>query len=163
MRMNNIARYTNESPDAVPLAVYYKDNEGRDWYENVGKFDKGFSVGFDSEGVVTLVCKSVDLKAINPEGMSIVDMDELPEGISIDGTWISEKNSFKQSKEAVAADNGKKRARLISSTTAEISLLEDMVLMGDISTAESDRLDSLKKYRIKLYRLDVNNPDWPTI
>lgn len=60
-----------------------------------------------------------------------------------------------------------KREQLLSDTTSRISPLEDAEKLGIATSAEEERLASLRRYRVELYRLPESdgwpsNVVWPT-
>ena len=161
MRMNNISVYQNKSPDAIPMAEYYQDENGIDWYESREDFKKKWIVGFNKDGVVCVITN--DVQSINPAGLSIMDFDDIPEGMNISGGWKFDGKKLIQSAAARTKELSAKKARLMREVSDDIAALEDAATLGFETKEEVAELKALREYRIALKRLDIEDKNliWP--
>lgn len=83
----NFKRYEPEQPEFGLDAAYIKDQNGNDWYDLQKSITGKYIVAFDNASRV-IHCISEDAGAMFPVLLSITQTDELPEGCSIDGTWV---------------------------------------------------------------------------
>lgn len=162
MRMNNFKVYNNDSKDAVQMAVYHQDDQGRDWYKSVELFTKPVIIGFDSDDRIVIITN--DASKINPGGLSIADLDWIPKEADTSGAWFFKDGIVVADPEFVKARNEKIKRSLMRDVSDDIAALEDAAMLGNETEAESAKLKSLKEYRVKLLRLDVSSADvvWPT-
>jgi len=83
----NFKKYVPEEPEFGTDAAYIKDQDGNDWYDLQKSLAGKYIVAFDNASRV-IHCISEDASAMFPILLSITQSDELPDGCSIDGTWI---------------------------------------------------------------------------
>jgi hypothetical protein len=94
MKMENIKQYVPSKDERFfgRHVTYYEDSEGRDWYANRERLTKDWKVGINDSGVVC--CVETDVTMMDPKDLTVIDFDELPVGISIDGSWLYINDQF---------------------------------------------------------------------
>lgn len=83
----NFKKYEPDNPKYGSDAAYIKDQDGNDWYDLQEVITGKYVVAFDNASRV-IHCISEDISAMFPILLSITQAEELPEGCSIDGTWV---------------------------------------------------------------------------
>lgn len=72
--------------------------------------------------------------------------------------WIKDEEAEKAS---LLQEAETKKNQLMQIVNESISILQDAVDLDEATDDEKDKLIKLKKYRISLSRVDLNNPTWP--
>lgn len=155
--IRNFTKY-HPSEEAVrrfglPDACFIKSEDGQCWYDVQNSFDKDtWKILIDDLGNIVQLVKNIEMSF--PIDMTVVELDELPEGFD-DITrrdWELVKNKLVKRKVTPEQLN-EQRNSLIRSTMTELSVL---LAMGDIlDKTESARAEKLKNYVAALKRLDV--------
>ncbi|EMY0608949.1 tail fiber assembly protein [Yersinia enterocolitica] len=171
--MKTLQRYKNLTisaqiydPELSGTVIFHVDEEGRDWYELQETFSEDtIKVGYNAQGIVCTVSEHV--YAIAPTGLSIVEVESLPENFVLEYGAYEYLNGEvvpripTDAEIAAAADE--RRKQLVSAISVELSILKDISATGIATAAELFRLNALINYRIELLRLDVINGVWPAI
>ncbi|QBQ72362.1 tail fiber assembly protein [Serratia phage MTx] len=162
MEMRYLKRYENDSEDAVPKAIYHRDDKGRDWYKHLHMFDKKYVVATDFEGNVLCVTTN-GASGICPDNMHVFDCDSVPENIGLGAGWTYLNGVFEMNKEQLLKINKNKRAKLLREASDEVAALEDAETLGETTDEEAALLKSWRAYRLAISRVDVNidNVEWP--
>ncbi|WP_019213315.1 tail fiber assembly protein [Yersinia massiliensis] len=152
-------------PELRGVVIYHVDEEGRDWYELQKTFrEDTFKVGYNAQGYVCTVSEHV--YAIAPTGLSIVEVESLPDNFVLEWAAYEYLNGEVvmriPSDEEIAAAADEQRKKLMSDISVELATLEDIEQSGTGTEQELSRLAALKQYRIALMRLDINQP-WPVL
>ncbi|ELI8162251.1 TPA: tail fiber assembly protein [Yersinia enterocolitica] len=152
-------------PELSGTVIFHVDEEGRDWYELQKTFSEDtIKVGYNAQGVVCTVSEHV--YAIAPTGLSIVEVESLPENFVLEYGAYEYLNGEvvpripTDAEIAAAADE--RRKQLMSAISVELDTLEDIAASGTGTAQELNRLVVLKQYRIALMRLDITQP-WPEL
>ncbi|HHG0423566.1 TPA: tail fiber assembly protein [Yersinia enterocolitica] len=152
-------------PELSGTVIFHVDEEGRDWYELQKTFSEDtIKVGYNAQGVVCTVSEHV--YAIAPTGLSIVEVESLPENFVLEYGAYEYLNGEvvpripTDAEIAAAADE--RRKQLMSAISVELDTLEDIAASGTGTAQELNRLAVLKQYRIALMRLDITQP-WPEL
>ncbi|HHH0794162.1 tail fiber assembly protein [Yersinia sp. 22-579] len=152
-------------PELSGTVIFHVDEEGRDWYELQKTFSEDtIKVGYNAQGVVCTVSEHV--YAIAPTGLSIVEVESLPENFVLEYGAYEYLNGEvvpripTDAEIAAAADE--RRKQLMSAISVELDTLEDIAASGTGTAQELNRLAALKQYRIALMRLDITQP-WPEL
>ncbi|EKN4850402.1 tail fiber assembly protein, partial [Yersinia enterocolitica] len=152
-------------PELSGTVIFHVDEEGRDWYELQKTFSEDtIKVGYNAQGVVCTVSEHV--YAIAPTGLSIVEVESLPENFVLEYGAYEYLNGEvvpripTDAEIAAAADE--RRKQLMSAISVELDTLEDIAVSGTGTEQELNRLAALKQYRIALMRLDITQP-WPEL
>lgn len=152
-------------PELSGTVIFHVDEEGRDWYELQKTFSEDtIKVGYNAQGVVCTVSEHV--YAIAPTGLSIVEVESLPENFVLEYGAYEYLNGEvvpripTEAEIAAAADE--RRKQLMSAISVELDTLEDIAASGTGTAQELNRLAVLKQYRVALMRLDITQP-WPEL
>lgn len=86
MKLKNITRYYPENIPYGNNVQYFQSEDGKDFYESLSLFTKKYKLCIHPDtGVIHSV--SEDVSALYPAGFSVVEVDELPESMNINGGW----------------------------------------------------------------------------
>ncbi|EKK3248829.1 tail fiber assembly protein [Escherichia coli] len=86
MELKNITRYYPENIPYGNNVQYFQSEDGKDFYESLSLFTKKYKLCIHPDtGVIHSV--SEDVSALYPAGFSVVEVDELPESMNINGGW----------------------------------------------------------------------------
>lgn len=162
---NFVISKQEHDPELNGLVVYHVDEEGRDWYELQLTFrDDTIKVGYNPQGLVCTVSQHV--YALCPTGLSIVEVESLPENFVLEYGAYEYLNGEVvpriPTNEEVATAADERRKQLMSAISVELATLEDIAASGTATEKELNRLAALKQYRIALMRLDTTQP-WPVL
>lgn len=155
-------------------AIFLQSDTGEDWYESQDEFQKNTpKIMYDKEGIIRSLSATpdadghYDVSGFFPEGMSVAEVNILPEGININGEWvfdgekISPRVYTQQELQQKAEEN---KLQLLKAATSAIELLADSVALDMATDEEQERLSSWRKYRVLLSRINSANApniDWP--
>jgi hypothetical protein len=166
MILKNISRYhPNEMPYGAGV-IYFKSEDGNDFYESLPFFTKKYKLCIEPLSGIVCSCDE-DASKLYPNGFTVVEVDSLPEGFDISGEWIYnagqvERRAFSQSDNLVIAENKKNVYREEANNI--ITPLQDAVDLDIATEQEQQKLAAWKKYRVLLNRVDTSKaPDieWP--
>lgn len=86
MELINVKRYYPEEMLFGNNVQYFQSEDGKDFYESLSLFTRKYKLCIHPDtGVIHSV--SEDASALYPAGFSVVEVDELPEGMNINGGW----------------------------------------------------------------------------
>ncbi|EKL0115184.1 tail fiber assembly protein [Escherichia coli] len=86
MELINVKRYYPEEMPFGNNVQYFQSEDGKDFYESLSLFTRKYKLCIHPKtGVIHSV--SEDASALYPAGFSVVEVDELPEGMDINGAW----------------------------------------------------------------------------
>ncbi|MDY4370064.1 tail fiber assembly protein [Pectobacterium brasiliense] len=166
MELKNVKRYYPENMPHGEIVQYFIDEDGNDFYENLSFFKKKYKMCIEPDnGVIRSF--SEDVSRLYPAGFTIVEVDKLPSGFSINNQFIFIDGIIKKIKTTQHEEeiNAKiKKEHLIKNANAMIDPLQDALDLGIESEEEKKSLNAWKKYRVLLMRLDTSKaPDveWP--
>ena len=84
MKLINLQRYI---PDELFLGdgiQYFIDATGKDWYKSLSQFTKKYSLAIENDtGIIRSI--SEDASRLYPGGLTVVDVDSIPDGCDIFG------------------------------------------------------------------------------
>lgn len=165
MRMNNIRPYNPEEKSFGEGIQYLCDDKGRDFYQTRSKFTKKYVVLFDSFGVVRCATESKNLVLTQPHGLSIVDINVLPEGFDLfDKTWIFDGKKLFQVDVDPSVPTSIRKEEAYKKLNYLIVPLQDAVDLGEATDEEVEKYNALRKLRVKLNRISDDTPagdvDW---
>ncbi|WP_181367062.1 tail fiber assembly protein [Enterobacter sp. CGMCC 5087] len=159
--LGTFKRYTPESPE-IPGAAYIKNEDDTDWYTIAWDKERiagNIYAGTDAEG--NIVCVTDDGSALFPVDMTVweIPADEAPDNILtegyqakiIDGAYMVEH---------ITIAKGTQR-RLLAEAEKIIRPLERAVKYGMATDEEKASLEEWEKYSVLLYRVNLENPEWP--
>ncbi|MDM2922626.1 MULTISPECIES: tail fiber assembly protein [Citrobacter] len=164
MKLINLQHYT---PDELFLGdgiLYFIDATGKDWYKSLSQFTKKYSLAIENDtGVIRSI--SEDASRLYPGGLTVVDVDSIPDGCDIFGGWVFDGIKIKPrqySQDELMAQTEKKKTELLSAAAVAIAPLQDAVDEGIATEEETAALSEWKKYRVKVMRVEKTRPEWPT-
>ncbi|EDH3766393.1 phage tail protein, partial [Salmonella enterica subsp. enterica] len=91
MELKNVNRYIPDDPDYDSNFLYFRSEDGQDFYESLNKFTKKYKLCVDSENIIRSV--SEDVSRLYPAGFSVVEVNKLPAGFNIFGDWQYKKGA----------------------------------------------------------------------
>lgn len=95
MELDNFQQYTPEVPLHGTGVLYLCSENGEDWYESLNLFTKEYKIAFEPEsGVVRGI--TTDASGLFPLGLSVADLESLPDDCSNDGSWIYSNGEIKK-------------------------------------------------------------------
>ncbi|MEZ7799430.1 tail fiber assembly protein, partial [Citrobacter pasteurii] len=143
---------------------YFIDATGKDWYKSLSQFTKKYSLAIENDtGVIRSI--SEDASRLYPGGLTVVDVDSIPDGCDIFGGWVFDGIKIKPrqySQDELMAQTEKKKTELLSAAAVAIAPLQDAVDEGIATEEETAALSEWKKYRVKVMRVEKTRPEWPT-
>lgn len=85
MELKNVTRYIPDDQDYDNNFLYFRSEDGQDFYESLSKFTKKYKLCIDSENIIRSVAE--DVSRLYPAGFSVVEVNKLPVGFNIYGGW----------------------------------------------------------------------------
>lgn len=148
---------------------FLKSDSGEDWYQCQKLFAKDtVKIAFDERGVICSY--SEDISSLWPINLSVAEVPNniMARQLDISGRWVFDGKNI--AKRIYTPEEHQEQARAeqrtrIASATNMIAPLQDAVDLDMVSDAEKARLESWKKYRVMLNRLDITTApdiDWPS-
>ncbi|EAB2013622.1 tail fiber assembly protein [Salmonella enterica] len=155
MELKNVNRYIPDDPDYDSNFLYFRSEDGQDFYESLSKFTKKYKLCIDSENIIRSV--SEDVSRLYPAGFSVVEVNKLPAGFNIYGDWQYKKGAVI----AVPVDYHAKaettRQKLITDANSTIADWRTELALGDISDDDKASLTKWMLYIRALKTLDLND------
>ncbi|MFS3555355.1 tail fiber assembly protein [Citrobacter braakii] len=168
MKLINLQRYIPEDLFLGEGIQYFIDATGKDWYKSLSKFTKKYSIAIENDtGVIRSISEDAD--RLYPVGLTVVDVDSIPEGCDIFGGWVFDGNKIVSRtytvKELQQQAESKKKT-LIADAENAISLLSRAVKLGMATDKETSMLTEWEKYSVLLSRVDTSKLreiNWPEV
>ncbi|QXA47139.1 tail fiber assembly protein [Citrobacter pasteurii] len=164
MKLTNLQRYIPDEYFLGDDIQYFIDATGKDWYKSLSQFTKKYSLAIENDtGVIRSI--SEDASRLYPGGLTVVDVDSIPDGCDIFGGWVFDGIKIKPrqySQDELMAQTEKKKTELLSAAAVAIAPLQDAVDEGIATEEETAALSEWKKYRVKVMRVEKTRPEWPT-
>lgn len=167
MKLVNLQRYIPEELFSGDGVQYFIDATGKDWFKSLPEFTKKYSLAIENDtGVIRSI--SEDASRLYPVGLTVVDVDSLPDGCDIFGGWVFNGKKIvprTYSQEEISAQAQQEKNRLIETATKSISPLQDAKDLGIATDAELGKLKEWMVYRVQVNRVDTSkapNITWPT-
>ncbi|MEX9215475.1 tail fiber assembly protein [Providencia rettgeri] len=165
MELTNFNRYDPTEENNIKNVQFFISDEGVDFYDSFKLFKLKYKIGFDKEGIVRTV--SEDVSAIYPVGLSIADVDSLPEGFSIESKWVFKGGAIEKyeptKEECIFLANQQKQS-LLNEAEAQITMLERKVRLNMATDDEKDLLTAWEVYSIKVTNINISlasDIEWP--
>lgn len=167
MQLKNLKSYTPEAPKYGAAVQYFIDENGKDLYDHASLFTKKFVVFYDKHNVVRGFGPSDTVTRHYPLGLSITDVNSLPEGLDLSGEWTWVNGSFTRNAVDVGYPVSMIKKELLRAVAEEIEVLRDAEDIGMASVDEVRRLKLLKRYRLEVSRIsddmETSEVDWSTL
>lgn len=127
MKLVNLQRYVPEELFSGDGVQYFIDATGKDWFKSLPEFTKKYSLAIENDtGVIRSI--SEDTSRLYPLGLTVVDVDNLPDGCDIFGEWVFNGKRIvprTYSQEELLAQAQQTKNKLIEAATKVINLLQD--------------------------------------
>lgn len=167
--MNNFKNFAPYTPgedkrELVDAGVLFLlDENGNDWYECQNLFSECTKViAYDSNNIVVSITD--DASTLWPIGLSVAEVDSLPEDVDINGGWVFRDNSVVKriySDTELQQQAESKKAALLSHAESVIVTLERAVKLNMATDEERAKLEAWERYSVLVYRVDTAKPEWP--
>ncbi|EDQ7344361.1 tail fiber assembly protein [Salmonella enterica subsp. enterica serovar Plymouth] len=155
MELKNVNRYIPDDPDYDSNFLYFRSEDGKDFYESLSKFTKKYKLCIDSENIIRSV--SEDVSRLYPAGFSVVEVNKLPAGFNIYGDWKYSNGAVV----AVPVDYQAKaktiRHKLLTDANNTIVDWRTELALGDISDDDKASLTKWMAYIRALKTLDLSD------
>ncbi len=166
--MNNFKNFAPYTPgedkrELVDAGVLFLlDENGNDWYECQKLFSECTKViAYDSNNIVVSITD--DASTLWPIGLSVAEVDSLPEDVDINGGWVFRDNSVVKriySDTELQQQAESKKAALLSHAESVIVTLERAVKLNMATDEERAKLEAWERYSVLVYRVDTAKPEW---
>ncbi|EDD0499377.1 phage tail protein [Salmonella enterica subsp. enterica serovar Newport] len=154
MELKNVTRYIPDDQDYDNNFLYFRSEDGQDFYESLSKFTKKYKLCIDSENIIRSV--SEDVSRLYPAGFSVVEVNKLPAGFNIYGDWQYKKGAVV----AVPVDYHAKaettRQKLLTDANSTIAYWRTELALGEISDDDKVSLTQWMAYIRKLKALNLS-------
>ncbi|HGK5396495.1 TPA: tail fiber assembly protein [Salmonella enterica] len=144
MELRNVNRYIPDDPDYDNNFLYFRSEDGQDFYESLSKFTKKYKLCIDSENIIRSV--SEDVSRLYPAGFSVVEVNKLPAGFNIYGDWKYSNGAVV----AVPVDYHAKaettRQKLLTDANSTIADWRTELALGEISDDDKASLTKWMAY-----------------
>lgn len=166
MKLTNLQRYIPDDFFWGDDIQYFIDATGKDWYKSLPKFTKKYSLAIENDtGVIRSI--SEDASRLYPGGLTVVDVDSIPDGCDIFGGWVfdGEKVIPRQyTNEELKRQAEEKKQTLNAEAEAAIAPLSRSVKLGMSTAQETSLLTEWERYSVLLSRINTSKPleiVWP--
>ncbi|MDM2912961.1 tail fiber assembly protein [Citrobacter sp. Cpo035] len=164
MKLINLQRYIPEDLFLGEGIQYFIDATGKDWYKSLSKFTKKYSLAIENDtGVIRSISENTD--RLYPVGLTVVDVDSIPDGCDIFGGWVFDGKKIiprAYTAEELQQQAESKKKTLIADAENAITLLSRAVRLGMATEEEIRLLEKWERFSVLVSRVDVANPEWPT-
>ena len=167
--MNNFKNFSSYTPgedkrELIDAGVLFlQDENGNDWYECQKFFHENtIKIVYDSDNIVVSI--SNDVSTLWPVGASVAEIETLPDGVDINGSWVFRDNSVVKriySDTELQQQAESKKAALLSHAESVIATLERAVKLNMATDEEREKLEAWERYSVLVYRVDTAKPEWP--
>ncbi|EBL5814677.1 tail fiber assembly protein [Salmonella enterica subsp. enterica serovar Newport] len=154
MELKNVNRYIPDDPDYDSNFLYFRSEDGQDFYESLSKFTKKYKLCIDSENIIRSV--SEDVSRLYPAGFSVVEVNKLPAGFNIFGDWQYKKGAVVAVPVNYHAKAETTRQKLLDAANSAIADWRTELALGEISEDDKANLTQWMAYIRKLKALDLS-------
>lgn len=155
------------SKETPPNCVDFMDKNGYLWSEAQKALRGNVFISYDASGVILCIADIAWMLIV--ENLSVVGLDSLPAGCSIDGTWIFDGQNVYQNipaaKAAVLEQNEKVYKRLLQDAYQASFILQCAVNTGKATDADKNILSSIESFVVNLANTDLTSIPvvWPPL
>lgn len=166
MKLVNLQRYVPEELFNGDGIQYFIDETGKDWFKSLPKFTKKYSLAIENDtGIIRSI--SEDTSRLYPVGLTVVDVDSLPDGCDIFGGWIfdGEKvvpRTYTPVELEVQAEAQKERR--IAEANKKTQAWQTQLMLGMINDEDKKSLIAWMAYVQRVQAIDTHQPEsivWP--
>ncbi|MFS1539748.1 MAG: tail fiber assembly protein [Candidatus Phlomobacter fragariae] len=137
MQLNNFRRYESENPPDGVNVQYFISKDETDFYGSFELFTMKYKIGFDNFGIIRTI--SENISAIYPNGLSIIDIEKLPNDFGINEKWVyinGKIERYQLTKEELIQQAEQHKFSLMNKANIVINPLQDAVDL-DIATTDN--------------------------
>lgn len=170
MEFKNVHRYIPDNPDYDSNFLYFRSEDGQDFYESLSKFTKKYKLCIDSENIIRSV--SEDVSRLYPAGFSVVEVNKLPAGFNIYGDWKYSNGTILAVPVDYQAKAETTRQKLLDAANSAIADWRTELALGEISDDDKASLTKWMAYIRELKSLVLtgisdeatfNKIQWPVL
>ncbi|EAA7316447.1 tail fiber assembly protein [Salmonella enterica subsp. enterica] len=154
MELKNVTRYIPDDPDYDNNFLYFRSEDGQDFYESLSKFTKKYKLCIDSENIIRSV--SEDVSRLYPAGFSVVEVNKLPAGFNIYGDWKYSNGTVLAVPVDYQAKAETTRQKLLDTANSTIADWRTELALGEIGDDDKDSLTKWMAYIRALKTLDLS-------
>lgn len=166
MKLVNLQRYVPDELFSGDGVQYFIDATGKDWFKSLPEFTKKYSLAIENDtGVIRSI--SEDTSRLYPLGLTVVDVDNLPEGCDIFGGWVFDGERIVPriyTPEEIRAQAEAKKERLIAEANKKTQAWQTQLMLGMISDEDKKSLIAWMAYVQNVQAIDTHHPErivWP--
>ncbi|HCP6281500.1 TPA: tail fiber assembly protein [Escherichia coli] len=141
--------------------IWLWSEDGKNWYEEVKNFQEDtIKLAYTAEGVIVAIDK--DVSAINPEGLSVVELPDITANrrADISGNWMFKdgaaiKRTYTEEEQRQQAENEKQS--LLQLVRDKTQLWDSQLRLGIISDENKQKLTEWMLYAQKVESTDTSS------
>ncbi|HBZ9865122.1 TPA: tail fiber assembly protein [Salmonella enterica subsp. houtenae] len=154
MELKNVTRYIPDDQDYDNNFLYFRSEDGQDFYESLSKFTKKYKLCIDSENIIRSV--SEDVSCLYPAGFSVVEVNKLPSGFNIYGDWQYSNGAVLAVPVDYQAKAETTRQKLLDTANSTIADWRTELALGEVSDDDKARLTKWMTYIRTLKAMDLS-------
>ncbi|EFI7371963.1 TPA: tail fiber assembly protein [Escherichia coli] len=141
--------------------IWLWSEDGKNWYEEQKNFqEKTIKLAYTAEGIIVAIDK--DVSAINPEGLSVVELPDITANrrADISGNWMFKdgaviKRTYTEEEQRQQAENEKQS--LLQLVRDKTQLWDSQLRLGIISDENKQKLTEWMLYAQKVESTDTSS------
>ncbi|HAM9543842.1 TPA: tail fiber assembly protein [Escherichia coli] len=166
MHLKNITVGNPETTEQYRLTRQFNirwlySDDGKNWYEEQKRFQSDtLKIAYDAQGVIR--CVSQDVSAINPEGLSVVELPNTTANrrADISGNWMFKDGAvirrvYTEEELRLQAENQKQR--LLQQAREKTQFWQTQLALGIISDSDRQQLMSWMRYVQQVEATDTSS------
>lgn len=151
VHLKNLKLYSPKEQPHGSYALYFRDEEGRDFYQSQHLFSEDtVKVCYDKSG--NIIQFDTDVSSLSPVDVSVLefDKDEIPEDLFINGRWKmdTEKLVFVEKEGFTSVGFAEDKKKLLAIADEEITAINDRKDLNKEQEEDTDLLAKWKQFRI---------------
>ncbi|EKJ5425042.1 tail fiber assembly protein [Salmonella enterica] len=169
MELKNVTIYSPEEKPFGDGFLYFRSEDGRDFYESFNLFTKKYKLCTEPDtGIIRSMHE--DISRLYPAGFTVVEVDELPDGVDIYGGWQYRNGIVTTTPDYYANKAEAERQKRLSEAEDIIADWKTELGLGIISEEDKARLTQWMPYirALKALNFDtitdessLNAINWP--
>lgn len=155
MQLKNVTRYFPDEMLYGNGVQYFESDDGIDFYDSLSLFTKKYKLCIEPDsGIIRSI--SQDVSALYPAGFTVVEADELPEGIDISGNWMFKDGVISRIPINYAENAERKRRSLLDEAEEIIKDWRTELQLGIISEEDKASLTKWMVYISQVKKVVTN-------
>lgn len=155
MELKNVSIYTSENLPYGNDVLYFRSEDGEDFYEAQPLFTQKYKLCIDPDGGV-IRSISEDVSTLYPAGFTVVETNVLPEGCDINGGWVYKNGIVSAVPTDYATKANEERQHLVQEVNDITSGWLIDLQLGDLSDDDEASLRKWRAYVKVLAALDLS-------